>query len=248
MSSAAPSLAPPFRLVTLETIDSTNDEAKRRARQGAGHGTVIQACEQTAGRGRRGRSWHSPAGNLHVSLLLDPGVPLHSAAQLGFVASAALAQGLAGLAPAAHVECKWPNDVWCNGRKIAGMLLEPAEVGGLVVLGVGVDVVAAPHPALYDAIALTETGCAADAAAVLRAFIAAFAPLFEVWRDRGFAAVRRAWLARARGLGAAIEVRLERETLSGTFVGLDEDGALLLELADGQRRRVLAGDVFFPRA
>ena len=242
-----PALAPPFRLVALETIDSSNDEAKRLARQGAGHGTVVSAREQTAGRGRRGRSWVSPPDNLHVSLLLDPGAPLNLAALLGFVASAALAQALAGLAPAAHVQCKWPNDVWCNGRKIAGMLLEPAEVGGLVVLGMGVNIVEAPRPALYDAICLRELGCDADAGRVLTTFLAAFAPLFAAWRNGGFSAIRSVWLARARGLGEPIEVRLETETLSGTFGGLDEDGALLLELMSGERRRVLAGDVFFPQ-
>lgn len=243
----APALAPPFRRVWLEIIDSTNDEAKRLARQGAGHGTVVWAREQTAGRGRRGRAWVSPPGNLHVSLLLDPGAPLTQAAQLGFVASAALAEALARLAPAAHVQCKWPNDVWCEGRKIAGMLLEPAEVGGLLVLGLGVDIVHAPSPALYDAVCLRDLGCTADAGMVLDAFLAAFAPLFAAWRADGFAPIRTAWLARARGLGGPIEVRLDAETLSGTFAGLDDDGALLLELSCGERRRVLAGDVFFPR-
>lgn len=243
---AAPALAPPFRLVSLEVTDSTNDEAKRLARQGAGHGTVVWAREQTAGRGRRGRAWVSPPGNLHVSLLLDPGAPLKQAAQLGFVASAALVQALSALSPAARFECKWPNDVWCDGKKIAGMLLETAGMGGLVVLGVGVDVVHAPNPALYDAICLNDTGCAADAGIVLGAFIASFAPLFVTWQTHGFPAIRAVWLQRARGVGAAIEVRLDAETVSGTFRGLDDDGALLLELASGERRRILAGDVFFP--
>lgn len=243
----APALAPPFRLVPLEIVDSTNDEAKRLARQGAGHGTVVWAREQTAGRGRRGRVWVSPPGNLHVSLLLDPGAPLTQAAQLGFVASAALAQALARLVPAAHVQCKWPNDVWCDGRKIAGMLLEPADVSGLVVLGLGVDIAHAPSPALYEAVCLHDLGCDANAAMVLEAFLDAFAPLFSAWRAEGFAPIAAAWMARGRGVDGPIEVRLESETLAGTFVGLDEDGALLLELGGGERRRVLAGDVFFPR-
>jgi BirA family biotin operon repressor/biotin-[acetyl-CoA-carboxylase] ligase len=241
-----PALAPPFRLVALEVTDSTNDEAKRLAQQGAGHGTVVWAREQTAGRGRRGRAWVSPPGNLHVSLLLDPGAPLAQAAQLGFVASAALAEALSALAPAASFECKWPNDVWCDGRKIAGMLLETAGVGDLVVLGVGVDIVHAPNPALYDAVALRDAGCDADAGTVMAAFVATFAPLFGAWQTLGFPAVRTSWLARARGVGGPIEVRLDRETIPGTFRGLDEDGALLLELASGERRRILAGDVFFP--
>lgn len=237
----------PFRLVVLEVTDSTNDEAKRQAQAGAAAGTVILAHRQTAGRGRRGRPWVSPPGNLHVSLLLDPGAPLATAAELGFVASAALVDALAGLCPGPAFECKWPNDVWCDGRKIAGMLLEAAGQGDLVVLGIGVDVVEAPTPALVEAVSLREKGCGADAAGVLAAFLDHFAPLYQTWRIHGFTPVRAAWLARARGLGGPIAVRLEAETLSGTFEGLDEDGALLLELASGKRRRVLAGDVFFPQ-
>lgn len=248
-SPGASVLAPPFRLVLLDQIDSTNDEAKRLARQGAGHGTVIRAREQTAGRGRRGRSWLSPPGNLHISLLLDPGVPLSQAAQLGFVASAALAEAVARLVPDALVQSKWPNDVWCQNRKIAGMLLEPAEVDRLVVLGIGVNVAHAPtgSPPLYDSTCLKDLGCEADASLVLVAFLEAFAPLFTLWQAEGFAPIRSAWGARARGLGGPITVRLERETLVGNFGGLDDDGALMLELGLGQRRRIVAGDVFFPQ-
>lgn len=244
--TAAPVLAPPFRLVALETIDSTNDEAKRLARQGAGHGTIVWAGEQTAGRGRRGRPWISPPGNLHMSFLIDPGAPLSTAAQLGFVASVALVDALTGLAPQARFECKWPNDVWCNGRKIAGMLLEGE--GGLVVLGIGVDIVAAPSPALVEAVCLRDVGCEADAGAVLEAFTKSFAPLLQQWRLQGFAAVRDAWVVRARGFGQAVTARLEAEAVTGIFAGLDADGALLLELGSGERRRILAGDVFFPQA
>lgn len=241
-----PVLGPPFSLVAFDVIDSTNDEAKRQARQGRGHGTVVWAREQTAGRGRRGRSWASPPGNLHVSVLLDAGRPLARAAELGFVAAVALVEALEPLAPAAVFQCKWPNDVWCDGRKLAGMLLEPAD--DLVVLGIGVDVVAAPSPALAPAISLREVGAAASAEQVLEALCGRLAPWFDRWRAEGFAPVRAAWLARARGLGRPIEVRLENSTLSGTFSGLDDEGALLLQLPGGERRRVLAGDVFFPNA
>lgn len=246
--TAAPALAAPFSLVALDVVDSTNDEARRLAGQGYGHGTVVCAQEQTAGRGRRGREWLSPRGNLHVSFLIDAQKPLAQAAQLGFVAALALAEALAALAPQARFQCKWPNDVWCDGRKIAGMLLESAGQGDLVVLGVGVDVAEAPDPALFPAVALRDVGCTADAGQVLAAFCAMLAPWLSVWSRDGFAAIRSAWLARARGLGEPVAVRLEHQTLTGTFAGLDDDGGLLLELPDGVHRRVLAGDVFFPGA
>lgn len=246
--SSAPELGPPFSLVALDAVDSTNDEAKRLAQQGRGHGTTVWALEQSAGRGRRGRAWISPRGNLHVSFLLDTGRPLAQAAQLGFAAAVALCEALAPLAPALRFQCKWPNDVWCDGRKIAGMLLEPAGRGDLMVLGIGVDVVAAPDPALFPAICLKDAGADTDAAQVLEALCRRLAPWLDVWAGEGFAPVRTAWLGWARGLGDPIEARLERESLHGTFAGLDEDGALLLELPDGARRRILAGDVFFPDA
>lgn len=242
----SPPLGPPFSLVALDVVDSTNDEARRLAQRGFGHGTAVWAEEQTAGRGRRGREWVSPRGNLHLSLIIDPDRPLREAAQLGFVAAVALCDALAALAPQARFECKWPNDVWCNGRKIAGMLLEGAGVDDLLILGIGVDVVAAPDPALYPATSLRDVGCEAEAAAVLTGFCNRLLPLLAVWRDDGFGPIRDAWLQRARGVGEPVEVRLEGETLIGVFAGLGEDGGLRLDLPDGTSRRVLAGDVFFP--
>lgn len=243
-----PDPGPPFSLVALDTVDSTNDEAKRLARRGFGHGTTVWAQEQSAGRGRRGRTWVSPRGNLHVSILIAAGRPLSQAAELGFVAAVALCEALAPLAPAARFECKWPNDVWCDGRKIAGMLLESAGIGDMVVLGVGVDVVAAPDPALYEATSLRTAGADVEAGAVLAAFCRRLGPWLARWSGEGLAPVLAAWLARARGVGQRIEVRLDGETLTGIFAGLDGDGALLLEGPDGNRRRILAGDVFFPAA
>ncbi len=242
----APKLGPPFFLVALDVVDSTNDEAKRLAQRGFGHGTVLWAQEQTAGRGRRGRPWVSPRGNLHLSVIIDPGRPLREAAQLGFVAAVALCDTLAALAPQARFECKWPNDVWCNGRKIAGMLLEGTGVDDLLILGIGVDVVAAPDPALYPATSLREVGCEEGAGAVLAGFCNHLLPLLAEWRDEGFGAARDAWVQRARGIGEKAVVRLDGETLTGVFVGLDDDGGLRLELPDGTGRRILAGDVFFP--
>jgi BirA family transcriptional regulator, biotin operon repressor / biotin---[acetyl-CoA-carboxylase] ligase len=241
-------LPAPFRHLRLGSVGSTNDEARRLASSGAAADLlVITATEQTAGRGRRGRSWVSPPGNLHLSLLIALDRPLAEAAQVGFAAALALAEALAGLVPAADVRCKWPNDVLCDGRKVAGMLLEAAGDGWLV-LGIGVDVERAPPPgeALYPAVALAELGYEGGTDAVLAAFCRCFGPWLERWRAEGFAALRAAWLARARGLGEAAVVRLEHETLTGTFAGLDDEGALLLDQGAAGPRRILAGDVFFP--
>ncbi|MBI5165088.1 MAG: biotin--[acetyl-CoA-carboxylase] ligase [Magnetospirillum sp.] len=245
--SEADVLPAPFRLIRRSSVGSTNDEMRRLASsEAAADFLVLTACEQSAGRGRRGRTWISPPGNLHCSVLLKvPGLAV--AAQIGFVAAVALVDALAELAPAVDFRCKWPNDVLATGHKLAGMLLEPAG-DGWVVLGLGVDVIAAPLGVEFPATCLAELGCGADADAVLFAFCRHLAPWMNRWRSAGFAPIRAAWTARAQGVGEPVAVRLEGETRHGIFAGLDEEGALLLDAAAGVVQRIMAGDVFFPGA
>lgn len=242
-------LPAPFGLISLDSVGSTNDEARRLAQSGAAADfLVVSAQSQSAGRGRRGRAWVSPAGNLHFSLLIRI-QSLSSAAQLGFAAAAALASALNGLLPQGQFQAKWPNDVMAAGRKCAGMLLESAGTDWLV-LGIGVNVVAAPPPVglNHPACALADLGFSGTADDVLTAFCTDFLPLVQAWRGQGFAPVRQAWLGCARGLGQPIVVRLETDTQTGLFAGLDEEGALLLDQGASGFRRILAGDVFFPEA
>lgn len=251
----APVLPPGWRLVCCETVASTNDEAKRFARAGAPQRTVVWALEQTAGRGRRGRRWASPRGNLYASLVLRPDCSPESAARLGFAAALAIGDALTRLVPGlAGLACKWPNDVLLGGRKIAGILLESeigraAEVGGgdklaFVVVGIGINLAAAPDDAEFPATSLGAEGCAVpDPAATLEALIHCFDVWERRWREEGFAPLRDAWLARAAALGQPIEVRLEGRTLHGRFADLDQHGALVLESPDGPRL-ISAGDVF----
>jgi BirA family transcriptional regulator, biotin operon repressor / biotin---[acetyl-CoA-carboxylase] ligase len=246
---------PAYHVVRLTEVDSTNDELKRRIAAGCPAGTVVVAGTQSAGRGRRGRTWQSPAGNLYASLLLRPGCGIVRALELVFVAGLAVADAVEGRAKGAAgqgaaVRCKWPNDVLLDGRKIAGILVESqADAdGGLdwLVVGIGVNVMSHPDDAssLYPATSLADAGvCGENAPAVLDAVLAAFAGWYERWRLDGFAGVRRAWLEQAFGLGEPIDVRLEQQTLSGTFEGIDESGQLLLATASGVRP-VSTGDVF----
>ncbi|MBI3446911.1 MAG: biotin--[acetyl-CoA-carboxylase] ligase [Magnetospirillum sp.] len=241
-------LPAPFTHVGLDSVGSTNDEARRRVADGtAADLLVVTARRQTHGRGRRGRVWESPEGNLHASFLIRLDRPLAQAAQLGFVAAIAIASALEELVPGADVRCKWPNDVLAEHRKVAGMLLESADDGWLV-LGIGIDVERAPPPgeSLYAAGALAELGFGGEVGQVLVALCRQLGPWLECWRRDGFAPIRAAWLERARGLGEAALVRLETETLTGQFAGLDEDGAMLLDQGAAGIRRIFAGDVFFP--
>jgi BirA family biotin operon repressor/biotin-[acetyl-CoA-carboxylase] ligase len=239
---------PVFEILDYDTLESTNDEARRLAEDGGREGLVIHARKQTAGRGRQGRRWISEEGNLFASLLLRPEVPLMQAATLPFVAAAALTDTLAPkLGAGAALTHKWPNDVLLGGKKISGILLESggSRKGLWIVVGIGVNVSSYPEETLYPATSLAEAGVAASAEEVLRAYLLAFSNLYQLWLGHGFAPVRKTWLRRADHLGQAIAVRQgDGEPLHGIFEDVDETGALRLRLPDGSVRNITAGDVF----
>src|SRR5919198_6069394 len=163
MTDDALSLPEGFRLHRYETIGSTNDEARRLAREGAPAGTLVWAVAQSAGRGRRGHLWQSPPGNLYLSLVLRPDVPPALAPQLGFIAALALGDALDQLAgPGLQLRYKWPNDVLAEGRKIAGILLESETAGAgrleFVIIGIGVNIASAPRDLEYPATSLADQG------------------------------------------------------------------------------------------
>jgi BirA family biotin operon repressor/biotin-[acetyl-CoA-carboxylase] ligase len=244
-----------FLPVILDRVDSSNEEAGRRARQDAPQGTLIWALEQSAGRGRRGRVWLSPVGNLYCSLVLRPICRVADAAQLGFVAGLALAEAAEAVLPKDRtVSCKWPNDVLVGGRKVAGILLDASSIGGerceWVVVGMGINVKWHPRPdeAQFPATALAAEG-AVDLQPARFLEVLATVLLRELvrWREQGFAPVRSHWLRRAFGLHQVLTIRLHDRLLRGTFAGLDTCGAMIVSSADGPHV-VTAGDVVSVRA
>ena len=246
--TAPPRLPTFYRLVAFDAIDSTNEEAKRRAREGATEGLLVWAKEQLAGRGRRGRSFASPPGNLYMSVLLRPERPAAAAAQLSFAAALAVGEAAAAcLLDAARLRYKWPNDVLIDGRKLSGVLLESqaSSEGRLdwLVIGMGVNLASHPDGLEFPAISLAAAGAVVAVEGLLVAVAERFLFWYEQWRAAGFASLREAWLARAQGLGGDVRVRLQAGELLGRFAGLDEEGTLLLDAADG-RRRIAAGDIF----
>lgn len=241
-----------YRLATFESLDSTNEQARGLAMDGALDGTVIWAKSQTAGRGRQGREWQSPEGNLYCSIVVRPEVPAADAAQLSFVTALALGQAVSGLLPdGVEMRYKWPNDLLLDGRKAAGILLESSggAAGRLdwLVIGAGLNVEECPDVTDgYPATSLREAGVRPVALDdILARYIGGFAHWRARWQNEGLAAIREAWLERAARLGEDITVRLPGDQLQGRFTGLDEGGALLLDLPDGSRRTITAGDVFF---
>ncbi|WP_417810981.1 biotin--[acetyl-CoA-carboxylase] ligase [Thalassospira alkalitolerans] len=239
-----------FYLHELDVIDSTNDEAKRLADKGAQSGALIWARQQTTGRGRRGRAWSSPVGNLYSSLLLRPDCPLFEAAKLTFLIAVAMAEAIEMVSGnQIRPDCKWPNDLMVNGRKISGILLESASNDGTqtdyLVIGAGVNVAFYPDDAERPATSLAALGAPTSVKDVLQIYVARIAHWLPIWEAQGFAPIREAWLTRAYGVGEPVIARLTQRTLEGTFVGLDDDGALVLRETDGTEHRIGAGEVFF---
>jgi len=235
------------RHIAFDTLGSTNAEALARARAGERGPLWITAGAQETGRGRRGKEWASPAGNLYASLLLTDPAPQAVAAQLSFVAALALHDAVAECAPQLGplLKVKWPNDLLLGGAKIAGILIE-AESGPpfAAVIGMGVNCASHPSDTPYPATDLAAAGVSLTPDTLLRALAAAMQTRLSQWdRGQGFADIRSAWLKRAAGLGQDIRVRLPERECSGIFAGLDEAGRLLVRGDDGITA-VTAGEVF----
>jgi len=233
-----------------EEVGSTNDVAKELADEGALHGEVVIAERQSAGRGRRGRSWSSPPRkNLYLSVVLRPDLPPARAPEVTLLAAVAVCQAVrrAGVASAA---IKWPNDVLASGRKLAGVLTEmAAEVERVqwLVVGIGVNVNAAADDFPDELRELATSLLIERGDPVPRAlFAAALLTALEEWLDRhaaeGFAPVRAAWREMSDTLGREVRVRVGSADLVGLAEDVDETGALLVRTASGLER-VVAGDV-----
>jgi BirA family biotin operon repressor/biotin-[acetyl-CoA-carboxylase] ligase len=232
------------RLVPLDSIDSTNAEALRLARAGERGPLWITARNQSAGRGRRGRSWVSEPGNLHATLLLADPAPREHLPDLSLVAALALHDAIAGRIPglAARVALKWPNDLLIDRNKFAGILVEGE--GMAVAVGIGVNCTHHPAHTDFPATDLATAGVRISPESVFDRLSASIITRLAQW-DRGaaFAAIRADWLSRAAGIGKPIRVKSGEGELSGVFEGIDSAGRLVVRLPDGTTQTVAAGDV-----
>jgi BirA family biotin operon repressor/biotin-[acetyl-CoA-carboxylase] ligase len=233
------------RLLSYDTLDSTNAEAIRLARAGERGPLWIVARSQSAGRGRQGRCWVSNPGNLYTSLLLtDPSTP-DRAAEISFVAALALHDAIVGSIPglAARLQLKWPNDLLIDSNKVAGILIEGE--GAAVAVGMGVNCIHHPAATHHPATDLAAAGVRATTETLLESLSKSMMIRLSQWnRGAGFAEVRANWLDRAAGLGKPIRVTLAEGELAGQFETIDQTGRLVLRRADGTMQPITAGDVF----
>ena len=221
----------PYRIVEKDTTESTNDDARALLHQGADDNTIVMAAEQTKGRGRQARTWVSARGNLFCSFIVRPPQAIRDFPLYSFVMALSVRDAVQHFLPARKVQCKWPNDILAEDKKISGILLE-VESGALVI-GVGVNCAHAPGETIFPATSLTEQG----AETTPEEFLCALKDRFSHWRNvfdnDGFDLVRRAWIQHAWRWQQDITVRKDNEIITGTLIDFAGDGTLLVETQNG---------------
>ena len=235
---------PTVRVVVHETIGSTNADALERARAGERGPLWIVAKRQTAGRGRRGRTWVSEPGNLYATLLLTEASPPERAAELSFVAGLAVHDAVAGRIPGltGRLALKWPNDCLIDGCKFAGILIEGE--GQAIAIGIGINCTHHPADTTFPATDLAAAGVRARPDGVFEALSEAMIGRVVQWnRGEGFAAIRKDWLDRAFARNESIRVTGSDGECTGRFETIDQCGHLVLRQPDGTTRAIAAGDV-----
>ncbi|MEW9836961.1 biotin--[acetyl-CoA-carboxylase] ligase [Mesorhizobium marinum] len=260
-SLAPTAIAAGYRLEAHDSVGSTNAIALERAANEDRGRLWVVSKRQESGRGRRGRAWATPEGNLAATLLLVEDYNLKLAATLGFVAGLALADALAAVVPnriavavdggggrGDRFELKWPNDVLANGAKLAGILLESSLRPGnrvALAIGIGVNVVAHPEDVPYPATSLRALGFPGNAETLFLALSDAWAENVRIWNGgAGMADIRQRWLDRAAGLGSEVAVRVDGNVVRGVFETIDEDCRFVIR-ANGDIIKIAAGDVHF---
>lgn len=238
-------------LTLLTKTDSTQTEAEKLAREGAPEGTLVVAEEQTSGRGRQGRVWHSPPGRgVWMSAVLRPEGPLTAVPQLTLLTAVAVCRAIRSVS-GVEAGIKWPNDLLADGRKLCGILLEAVVEDGRVlhcIMGIGIDANLSesdyPEELRERVTSLRrESGLPVDRCALIAAVMNEFESLYALYAERGFGPIRLLWESLSVTLGREIVVRDARGERRGVAHGLGEHGELLMRTEDGQVSPVYSGDI-----
>ncbi|WKA31646.1 biotin--[acetyl-CoA-carboxylase] ligase [Bradyrhizobium roseum] len=255
-------IAAGYRLVAFDQAGSTNSEAMAHARRGGPGSTWFVTTLQTAGRGRRQRTWVAPRGNLASSVLEVMDVTPAVAATMGFAFGLAHEAALQRVSVEANLRLagsdrlqyllKWPNDILVRGQKLCGLLVEAEAMmdGRLaVVAGIGTNIIAAPEGTPTPAVSLAGLGVHVSGEELFAALSEAWVEFCGIWDNgRGFREIRKLWLERAFGVGKPVAIQTGTAKLEGTFDTIDEAGCLIVRTADGRRMPITTGEVYFGTA
>lgn len=251
MDQNQPRLPVAYELITLDRVDSVLEEAARRAGQGAGEGTVIWSREQSDAVTRRGKTWYSPAGNLHCAVIIEPEYDNTTAEQLLYVAAISAGTAIADLlTPMTGLRYRWPNHIYINDLK-SGMLQlraarENTERYRWLAIGLNVNVTGHPpnpEPERFNSMRASGTEDV-TAGALLEVYCRHFLSWINRWADEGFASARKAWVQRADGFGEDFVRQVGAETVEGILREPDPEGRGVIEQADGTGRTVSIGEYF----
>lgn len=239
-------------ILYLPETDSTNAVAKKAAAEGAPEGSIVVAGTQTGGKGRKGRTWFSPAGlGLYASLVLRPHLPPSEAFAFSLMSAVAVADGIASVDHQLKPSVRWPNDVLINNRKVAGILIElstEADLLDYVIVGFGINVNIDSFPEglrTEPTSLLLETGRRIPRATVLASVLRAFEREYLRFLETGSGPVLSDWRKRCDIEGKRISVERVDGVIEGIVQFIDRDGALILEDREGKVHRIHSGDVTY---
>lgn len=224
-----------FTIHEFDELESTNSHAFSLANlRQISDREIILARKQRGGRGRNGRVWNSPEGNLYFSLVLFPKIKAEKAAQISFVAIVALHAAVSKILPN-KVEVKWPNDLLIDEKKVAGLLLESKFNQNdceFVIVGIGVNTSSKPEKVMFPATSLYDFGVEISPQILLENFLNEFEKFYQIWQNFGFEKIRKIWLENAFRFKEEIAVRVDEKELCGIFENFDSDGNLILKCAE----------------
>lgn len=238
-------------LKLYDTVESTQPIAHQLAEQGAAEGTMVLAEQQTSGKGRMGKSWHSPKGKgIWLSLVLRPRIPVHFTPQLTLLVAVALCRTIRSMEPL-PVAIKWPNDLLIDGKKISGILLESSaedERLNYVIagVGIGVNLGESDYPPELKAVGTSlrmASGKEWSRTALLQRFLLQFEELYELYHAEGFEPIRTAWSAQSVSLGKRVRARTPKGDVEGIAETIDEMGALIVRRDDGQLEKLYSAEI-----
>lgn len=253
-----------YTFYKYDSIDSTNDEARRLINKGDleqfpqeagtawGENAVVLADSQINGKGRLGRHWYSPPGNLYMTVVKRPQVPITQLSQISLVVGVAVRRVLEKfISPDHHLALKWPNDILINGMKIGGILVETdipsTEAPPVCYIGIGINLLSSPDLINYPACSLLDfTKNVPTRDDFSRLLLASIETVFEDWTKSGFQEIREEWLWHAYGLGKPVQGIAENGfKLYGRLLTIDPEGALIISDEDGREHLVRSGEITY---